>query len=187
MKQPWKGIVIVVASALIGVCIVGLMFVVGVGLLFRVATKPPPQPKLGYTGDWRRLDTFGFEERALPPAKDVWKDYNVWKLSSTNELISRRYFAKLGGAERQSGFWTSISKGDTPMGAQRYTNVEFLYNDPTNGVYHLTWMLRGEHKVDFLRFNTNYRLYQLQPYGDPDDVPPKLHIISIERVKPDGP
>lgn len=73
------------------------------------------------------------------------------------------------------------------MGAQRYTNVEFLYNDPTNGVYHLRWMLRGEHKVDFLRFDANYRLYQLQLYGNPDDVPPKLHIISIEGVKPDGP
>lgn len=80
-----------------------------------------------------------------------------------------------------------MAEGDTPMGAQRYTSVEFLYSDPTNGVYMLTWMLRGKHEVDFLRFNTNFRLYQLQLYGNPDDVPPKLHIISIEGVEPDGP
>ncbi len=186
MKQPWKGIAVLLASALAGACVVGLVLVYGLGRVFRTVTEPP-QPKLGYTGDWRQFDAFGFEERPLPPAKDVWKDYQVWKSSSTNELIRRRYLAKLGGAERQSGFRTWISEGDTPMGAQRYTRVEFLYSDLTNGVYRLTWMLRGKHDVDFLRFNTNYRLYQLQPNGNPDDDPPSLSIISIEGVESTGP
>ncbi len=104
MKQPWKGIAVVLA----GICVVGLMLVAGVGLLFRAATKPPPQAKLEFTGDWRRFDTLGFEERALPPAKDVRKDYEAWKSSSTNELISRHYLATLGGVERQPGLWTRM-------------------------------------------------------------------------------
>jgi hypothetical protein len=44
-------------------------------LLFR--TPYPQQPKFGFTGNWRSTDVFGFEERPLPPAAQVWQDYGA--------------------------------------------------------------------------------------------------------------
>jgi|GEM_PF-4953854 hypothetical protein len=151
---------------------------------FFLPVSTPPQPTFGFTGNWRTTGVFGFQEKPLPPAADVWKDYNAWT-SQTNFHGSRLYLARLGGAGRQSGFRTWVSSGDTPMGAQRYTNVEFIYTDPTNGTYVFTWSLRGEHDTAFLRFDDTFRLYQLQPYGTPDETPPKLCIVGIEGIRPE--
>src|SRR6476659_10625673 len=94
-------------------------------LLFRIPY--PPQPKFGFTGNWRSSDVFGFEEHPLPPAAEVWKDYAAWS-AATNQQRSRLYLARLGAAAFQSAFRSWVSSGDTPMGAQRYTNVEFIYS-----------------------------------------------------------
>ena len=163
------------------------LFVIGaftlLWLVFRVPY--PPQPKFGFTGNWRVTDVFGFKERPLPPATNVWTDYTAWEDATTNQHGRRVYLARLGGATNQSGFRSSHSSGDTPMGAQRYTHAEFAYTDPTNGTYILSWMLRGEHDASFLRFDSTYRLYQLQPYGTPGEYPPRLSIMGIEGIRPE--
>jgi hypothetical protein len=170
---------IVGAAALV----VFLLFGVVIAFIFHVPY--PPQPKFGFAGNWRTPDVLGFEERPLPPASQVWKDYEGWH-PATNEYTRRVYLARLGGAARQTGIRSSISSGDTPMGAQWYTHVEFFYADPTNGTYILSWTLRGKHDTDFLRFNATERLYQLQPYGEPGEQPPRLSIIGIEGVRPEN-
>ena len=163
-----------------------LLFLAATWLLFRAATAPPPQPKFGYTGNWRGFNAVGFQERPLPSATNLWREYEAWKLG-TNQHALRLYVARLGGAERQSGFRSSFSRGETPMGARDYTTVDFIYTDPTNGQYALTWTWHGKHDTSFLRFDENYRLYQLQPYGSSEDHPPKLSIRAIEGVRPENP
>jgi hypothetical protein len=174
-----KRAALIVGGALVFVVVAAITLL---WLLFR--TPYPPQPKFGFTGSWRSTDVFGFKERPLPPATNVWKDYESW-LTSTNQHGSRLYLARLGGAARQSGFRSWMSSGDTPMGAQRYTNVEFIYSDPTNGTYALSWTRRGKHDTGFLQFDDTYRLYQLQPYGTPGESPPRLSIVGIEGIQPE--
>ena len=173
-----KRIAIILASALLLMFIAASAFLI---LLFHV--PDPPQPKFGFAGNWRSTDVFGFKERPLPSAAEVWSDYTAWN-SPPNFRGARLYLARLGKAERQSGFRSWISSGDTPLGAQRYTNVEFTYTDSTNGTYILTWSLRGEHNTKFLRFDDTERLYQLQPTG-PVGIPPRLSIVGIEGIRPE--
>jgi hypothetical protein len=142
---------------------------------------PPPQPEFGFTGDWRSTHVFGFEERPLPPPGQVWQDYSEWQAGHKG----RYYLARLGGAAHQSDFRASTNRGETPMGAQTYTHVDFIYTDPTNGSYHLYWSLPGQHDPRFLRFDDHYRLYQLEPWGNKDDLPPQLTIQGIEGIKPE--
>ena len=177
--------VVLVLGGLIGVIIIVFL---GTGILFRLLFwfSEPQQPKFGYTGTWRSFSAFGVEERPLPPAKEVWKDYSAWT-PRTNEYGTRVYVARLGGTERQSRFFVSMSSGDTPMGATRSTHVDFIYDDPTNGTYFLHWSLRGKHNTHFLKFDDTYRLYQLQPYGDTNEYPPRLSIRAIEGIEPSGP
>jgi len=167
---------IVTAIALLGVLVPCALVI---GFVFRPSY--PPQPKFGYTGEWRIPDVVGVEERPLPPAEDMWRDYEKWQPKT--EHARRVYVARLGDASRQFHFRTSTNKGDTPMGAQHYTHADFGYMDPTNGTYAISWTLRGKHDTSFLRFDTNQRLYQLQPYGSPDDQPPRLSIQAIEGIK----
>ncbi len=87
--------------------------------------------------------------------------------------------------ERQSRFIASTNSGDTPMGAQRYTWIDFDYTDPTNGTYHLTWTMRGEHDPGFLRFDSQYRLYQLELVGQTNENPLTLIIRGIEGIRPE--
>lgn len=150
--------------------------------LFRVTE--PPQPAFGFTGNWRTTNVFGFRERPLPPAAMVWQDYTNWH-ETTNFTGARLYLARLGGATKQSDFRRWISSDDTPMGAQRNTNVEFIYSDSTNGTYLITWMMRGKHDTSFLRFDATQKLYQLQPYGILGDDPPRLAIVAIEGIRPE--
>ena len=174
-----KRVVIIVASVLV------LFVVAAATILWLVFRVPyPPQPKFGFSGNWRTTDVFGFKERMLPPAAEVWHDYNSWT-APTNFHGSRLYLARLGGASRQSAFRAWFSSGDTPAGAQRYTHVEFTYTDPTNGTYILDWDLRGEHDTGFLRFDDSFRMYQLQPYGTPGELPPRLSIVGIEGTRPE--
>jgi hypothetical protein len=168
----------------IALVVIPLLVVVFVALAFIFYIPEPDQPSVGFTGNWRSPSVFGFEERPLPPAVHVWRDYEAWR-PATNEHSSRLYLARLGGAARQSAFRTWLSSGDTPVGAQRYTHAQFVYTDSTNGVYVLSWCLRGKHDTSFLQFDATERLYQLQPYGTPGEFPPRLSIVGIEGVQPD--
>jgi len=174
-----RRVVIFIASAFALFLFTGLALL---WLLFR--TPSPPQPKFGFKGNWRLPDVSGFEERQLPPARELWQDYTSWGDATTNKARRRLYLARLGGATNQLGFSSSISSGDTPMGAQQYTHVEFAYTDPTNGTYILSWMLRGKHSTTFLRIGATYRLYQLEPYGTLGSYPPRFSIVGIEGIKP---
>jgi hypothetical protein len=161
------------------------LFIVGAFTLLWLLFRTPysPQPKSGFAGDWRSTDVFGYEERPLPPASVIRQDYSTWQPKT--EHRRRLYLARLGGSERQSGFLVRTNSGDTPMGAQRYTWIDFDYTDPTNGTYHLTWMMRGEHDPSFLRFDDQYRLYQLELSGDTNDTLPSLFIHGIEGIRPE--
>lgn len=172
-----KRIAIILGSLLV----LGILAIVTVGSLFRVSY--PPQPAFGFTGNWRSTDVFGCEERPLPPAKTIGQDYSSWEPKTKNQR--RFYLVRLGGAERQSAFIASTNSGDTPMGSQRYTHVEFAYTDPTNGTYRLNWMMRGEHNPSFLRFDNQYRLYQLELVGGTNEIPPTLSIQAIEGIRPE--
>jgi len=152
----------------------------GVGALLRGCD--PPTPRSDYDGQWRTYSVFGVEERLLPPASNVWWDYQAWK-PKRHQDTDRLYKTRLGGAERQTNFWCRTNFGDTPMGAQFYTHIDFLYCDPTNGTYALTWSMRGKHDPSFLKFDDRYRLFQLQPVGDPNESPPRLLIRAIEGMK----
>lgn len=162
-----------------------LFTIMALALIWFIHTPYPPQPKSGFTGNWRTKSVFGSEERPLPPATNVWSDYTAWKKSATNQNTTRLYLARFGGVTNQSDFRSSHSSGDTPMGAQQHTEVEFTYTDPTNGIYLITWSLRGEHDTGFLRLDHTSRLYLLQPYGTPEDNPPRLHIWAIEGIRPE--
>jgi hypothetical protein len=172
-----QGVVLFAAAAVL-VALVVVIFV-----FFWFATRPPPQPKFGYAGDWRFQSVSGVEERVLPQAERMWQDYNSWQ-PKTNVFTQRVYLARLGGMIRQTQFTWSHTRGDTPAGAQDYTHVDFIYTDPMNGAYALSWTLRGKHSPDFLRFDNTERLYQLRPSGSPDDKPPKLEIVGIEGIQP---
>jgi hypothetical protein len=95
------------------------------------------------------------------------------------------YVANLGGASNQKNFRSSHSRGDTPLGAHDYTNVQFEYEDSRYGPLILTWDLRGKHNADFLKFDDSFRLFQLTPYGHPGSYPPTLAIQGIEGVQPE--
>ena len=168
-----------IALGSIALFLVGLSIVLG--YLFRVPY--PPQPAFGFAGDWRSTSVFGYEERPLPPASRIWDEYLAWKPKT--EHRQRLFLVRLGDADRQSAFVVSTNSGDTPMGAQRYTNIEFTYTDPTNGTYRLCWSLRGEHDPGFLRFTNQFRLYQLELGGSTNDDPPELFIQAIEGIRPE--
>jgi hypothetical protein len=167
-------ILVVVASS--AVCLLVLM-----GVIFR--NSYPPQPKFGFGGDWRVYSELGLEERSLPTATNIWADYSRWKPKSEHGL--KMYVACLGGSARQQSFHAWHSRGDTPLGAQDYTNAEFIYEDSHYGRLILSWTLRGKHNADFLKFDDSFRLYQLIPYGDSNSFPPKLMIYGIEGVRPE--
>jgi len=180
-----KRILIVVGSLIAAVVLMaaGCLFVLGLAL--NVLFDPPvAQPKFGFAGNWRRQGVFGVEERPLPPALEIWHDYESWK-PATNEHSSRFYLARLGRAHRQSDFesWTNMTH-NMPLGDYKYTRVRFTYHDETRGDYVLTWNLRGKHNVDFLRLDDRERFYQLEFYGSPEEYPPMLEIVAIEGVKP---
>jgi hypothetical protein len=177
-----EGLMKWVALILGGMLTFGGVLAVVVGVVF-FGTSYPPQPRFGFTGDWRVSDVFGTEERPLAPANEIWRDYSTWQ--PQKEGSRRVYIARLGGAEHQSNFFASTNSGDTPMGAQKYTDVDFIYSDLTNGVYKITWSLRGEHDPSFLRFDGHYRFYQVELVGQTNQYPPMLAIRAIEGIKPE--
>jgi hypothetical protein len=164
------------ALFLAAACVVGFLL-----LVFRASY--PPQPKLGYAGDWRVYSEAGLEERRLPSATNIWPDYSQWK--PRNEFGLKTYIGYLGGSLNQKNFRSWQSRGDTPMGAQDYTNVEFDYQDRHYGPLHFSWQLRGKHSGDFLKFDDSFRFYQIMPYGNSNSVPPTLEIVGIEGVRPE--
>jgi hypothetical protein len=46
-----------------------ILIVLGIVGYLLFGTPYPPQPRLGFTGDWRVSGVFGTEERPLPPSK----------------------------------------------------------------------------------------------------------------------
>ena len=172
-------------AALILVGLVGTLLVCSGALFYWLFHVPyPPQPKFGFTGDWRLFDVSGTEERPLPPASEVWSDYSDWQPKTQDRR--RLYVGRLGGAERQSAFVVSTNRGETPMGAQTYTHIDFTYTDPTNGSYRINWTWRGAHDPGFLKFDNLYRLYQLELCGNTNDDPPTLFIQGIEGMQPEN-
>jgi hypothetical protein len=167
------------------VVVVVLMFVVGL-LMFALwsgafRTRIPAQPVAGYTGDWKMHGTSGEEERPLPPAVEIWRDYNAWK--PTKDFTSKFYLARLGHAERQAGF-RAVTNHPASLDDQINTCVQFLYHDPTNGDYALVWQLNGEHDVNFLKFDKNERWFELQLLGSEGENPPQLKILGLEGFAP---
>ena len=85
----------------------------------------------------------------------------------------------------QSDFRAWTNSGDTPAGAQNYTSAEFVYTDPTNGVYQFDWFRRGRHDPKVLKFDGTIRLYQLEFVGATNNLPPKLFMQGIEGLRPE--
>ena len=153
--------------------------------LIVVATgRDPATPKDGFKGDWKPKSVFPIEVRPLPSASNVWADFKQW--TSDGQVAKDRYYvARLGGAHRQRNLEVSYGYGDTPMGGSTYTSAQFGYLDDTNGVYTLTWMMRGRHKPDFLQFTSKERTYYLvATLGMEADYPPQFAIIAMEGVSP---
>lgn len=163
----------VVAALVASPILVGLWFGLFIGHIHS-------QPVSGYTGDWKMHDIHGDEERPLPPAAEVWHYHEKWKL--TNEWASKFYVARIGHAERQLNFQSLTNKGKS-LGDRTTTYVEFLYRDPTNGDYLLTWSLIGKHDVNFLKFDDKERWVQLELLGR-NTQPPVLNILGIEGFAP---
>ncbi len=166
--------------------VAGFVLLLGCILLlgfFLFATAPPATPTHGYEGEWKPDSRPGriVETRDLPASNRVLEDLGRWP---ERALTTRYYVAKMGGHFRQSDFQVSYSRGDTPMGAQEYTNVSFLYRDETNGTYRLHWFMRGKHDVGFLQMDNRARTYFLRPHGQQSGDIPELEIEAIEGVSP---
>ena len=170
------------AILIIGVVLVASLLV-GLWLGFRrlVKSRIPPQPVFGFTGDWKMHNANGEEERPLPPAAEIWRDRESWKPMKENAY--RFYLARLGHAERQLNF-QSVTNEPLSLGDLVYTRVQFLYHDPTNGDYILSWRLNGKHDVNFLKFNNSEKWVQLQILGTSGTQPPQLEILGIEGFAP---
>jgi len=176
-----KAVVLIGASAAFLVCGVLVLFAV-LGELVRLPELA--QPKFGYTGQWHRHYPFGWKEAYLPPASEVRKHHKAWE-ATTNDFSTRVYIARLGHAERQLNFRVSTNMThNMPLGDYHYTIVDFDYVDPTNGIYHFNWSLRGKHDPGFLRFDGRERLYELTLDNTPEEYPPSLSIEAIEGIKP---
>ena len=103
--------------------------------------------------NWIPQSTGGpIETRPLPPAQVVYSDYQRWLESQAGARV-RLYEIALRGQTNQLNYTVRVEKGDTPLGATYFTDVTFIYRDPTNGQYQLEWGLRGKHKPDFLKLN----------------------------------
>ncbi|MEK7781087.1 MAG: hypothetical protein AAB370_06260 [Verrucomicrobiota bacterium] len=162
------------------VVVVGLIFGAWSEFRWVFIGRTPSQPVSGYAGDWKIRSVHGEEERPLPPAAEIWRDYESW--TPTNGYVFKYYLARLGHAERQIEFRCSTNAGMT-LGDRVTTRVKFLYRDPTHGDYALIWDLVGKHDVNFLKFDDHERWYQLQPLGPPGQ-PPVLQILGIEGFAP---
>jgi len=143
----------------------------------------PATPKDGFTGDYRPKSAFVIETKPLPPASNVWADFKQWGKEG-QATKDRYYIARLGGVQHQRNLNVSYRYGDTPAGGSTYTYARFRYFDETNGDYTLTWMMRGRHKPEFLRFKSTVRTFYLVPHGAEDEYPPQLAIVAIEGVSP---
>ena len=168
--------------------IVGVAFLAGlllcllwVGVRRLFVSPMPPQPVSGYTGDWKMHGTHGEEERLLPSAAEIWRYHENWQ--PTNIWTSKFYIARIGHSERQLNFQSFTNKGGS-LGDFTTTRVQFLYHDPTNGDYAISWSLRGKHDVSFLKFDEKERWVQLQLLGGPGTQPPQLEILGMEGFAP---
>ena len=175
-------------NARVAILIVGILFAacLVIGLLClevrrELIGRTPSQPVSGYTGDWKMHGIHGEQERPLPPAVEIWRYHESWKL--TNEWASRFYIARFGHAERQLNFESYTNQGGS-LGDRECTRVKFLYNDPTNGTYALSWSLPGRHDVNFLKLDDTEKWFQLQLLGTPGTQPPQLEILGIEGFVP---
>jgi hypothetical protein len=71
----------------------------------------------------------------------LWSNYQAW-CAESDEIITRLYVARMGHADRQTGFQVRHDRThNMPLGDYMYTWVEFNYHDPKNGIYRLKWDL----------------------------------------------
>jgi len=134
--------------------------------------------------NWMPKSTGGpIETRPLPPAQRVHSDYQQWLQSETSAKV-RLYETVLLGQTNQLNYTVKVGKGDTPLGATYFTDVTFIYRDPTNGQYQLEWGLRGKRKPDFLKLDAHPKKVLLQLFGTPEEgTNPRLKIVAIEGVE----
>ncbi len=139
--------------------------------------------KLG-VANWMPQSTGGpIETRPLPPAKQVYSNYQQWRESETASKV-RLYEVLLQGATNQLNYTVDVGKGDTPLGQSWTTRVTFIYRDGTNGEYQLEWHIRGRHQPDFLKMDAHPKKVLLQPFGAPGESAfPQLKIEAIEGVE----
>ena len=134
--------------------------------------------------NWMPKSTGGpIETKPLPPASQVYSNYQQW-LESETALKVRLYEAVLLGETNQLNYTVSVEKGDTPLGQSWSTFVTFTYRDGTNGEYQIHWHMRGRHKPDFLKLSGYPKKVLLQPFGTPGESPlPRLQIEAFEGVE----
>lgn len=157
-----------------------LAITVGCG---RFAQESPP--KLGST-NWQIRGMGGpVELRPLPRATEVVADYEKWLGSESSVTVKARlYEATLVGASNQLKFGVQILKGDTPMGQSVTTLATFIYRDPSDGDYELSWGRSGRHGADFLRLTDQPKRVWLQPnLGTNAAGNPMLEIVAFEGLE----
>jgi len=160
-------------SALLAACLVALLH----------AGCDERPLKTGVT-NWKPQSTGGpIETRPLPPAQQVYSNYQRWLESETASKV-RLYEIMLQYATHQESYTVKTGKGDTPLGASCFTDVTFIYRDPTNGQYQLEWGIRGRQQPDFLKLDDHPKKVWLQLFGAPEEsANPRLKIVAIETVE----
>jgi hypothetical protein len=137
--------------------------------------------------NWEPQSTGGpIETRPLPPAYQVYSNFQHWLNSETTSKV-RLYEIVLSNALSQSNYAVMVQRGDTPMGAGFTTFARFMYHDPTNGDYLLTWSMQGKHQPEFLKLDGHPKTFWLQLRESQDvSTSPRLQIVAIEGVESQG-
>jgi hypothetical protein len=125
------------------------------------------------------------EIRPLPPAGMLAEDYRQWD-ASTHDAKVRLYEVTIENTANQTGFASTISKGETPVGRRTTTFASFIYSSPTNGSYRLEWMVHGKQNPEFIRVGTEPKKFLLSLTQIRDVSMPRLQIVAIEGVQSDG-
>lgn len=149
--------------------------------------EPSMSPPIVGASNWKVSSAGGpIKLRVLPPADRVLADYDAW-LDSEAATNARVYQATLVGATNQLAFKLDVSRGETPLGRPEHTYVSFIYKDPKNGSYQLSWHRLGRHNADFLKLDNRPRTVWLELNRmASDDGLPKLEIVAFEGVRLGG-
>jgi hypothetical protein len=144
------------------------------------------EPPLQLGSNWMPKSVGGpIEIRSLPPVGKLAEDYRLWD-ASTNDARVRLYEVTVENAASQTGFVSTISNGETPVGRRRTTFASFIYTNPTNGSYRLEWMVHGKQNSEFIRVGAQPKKFLLSLTQIRDVSMPRLQIVAIEGVQSDG-